>query len=584
MKKNYMKNFFKLSQSKMKQIIIILFLTSSSVIYGQNYGKLQGNTQLNHQTFQEDLTIGALHHPAYTSGYTNLLYTNQKIIIGVRLEGYHNVMPGTGLEDFEGIGIANRFIQYKSNNIDVTMGNFYDEFGSGLIFKTYFDPNLGIDNSINGLRLKIKPISGVYITALTGKQRNTWKENESDSLFFKWKRPGYMYDEEDNFHGLVSGINTDISLNEIIFQNWNSIINMGASFVTKHETDNDPIYNFPENVGAFNGRFNISKNNTSINIDYAHKINDPSSDNNLIYQNGNGLIINANYSKKGFGVSVGAKRIQNMSFRSLRKGQFQNFNINYITPFTKQQSYSLATIYPYISQPNGEMGMQLDLYYTIPKKSKIGGKYGTHISFNFSNVFDIDQTIPEDNEGINQRGTLGYNSSPFKIGENKLFQEINIEISKKINKSIKINGAYINLMNNDKILESQILLENQEHEKIFANIFILETLLKLPKIGKMRSSMNTQIQHLRTKQHLGNWAMGLIEYKLSKWFISIQDMYNYGSPDKPHYYSISSGYNKGSHRISLTYGKQRKGLFCIGGVCRDVPASNGFTISLTSSF
>ena len=31
-------------------------------------------------------------------------------------------------------------------------------------------------------------------------------------------------------------------------------------------------------------------------------------------------------------------------------------------------------------------------------------------------------------------------------------------------------------------------------------------------------------------------------------------------------------------------GKQREGLLCIGGVCRQVPASNGMTFSLTTSF
>ena len=145
-----------------------------------------------------------------------------------------------------------------------------------------------------------------------------------------------------------------------------------------------------------------------------------------------------------------------------------------------------------------------------------------------------------------------------------------------------------NVINNDKILVSQPLLENQEHEIIHANIFILESMIKLPSIqtlsGSLKQSMRTELQHLGTQQHFRNWAMGLIEYKLSKWFFSLQDMYNYGHPDKPHYYSISSGYNKGAHRISLTYGKQRKGLFCVGGVCREVPASNGFSISITSSF
>ena len=57
-----------------------------------------------------------------------------------------------------------------------------------------------------------------------------------------------------------------------------------------------------------------------------------------------------------------------MSFRSERNAILQDLNINYITPFNKQQSYSLATIYPYVSQPNGEIGSQIDIYYNIPKK------------------------------------------------------------------------------------------------------------------------------------------------------------------------------------------------------------------------
>jgi len=141
--------------------------------------------------------------------------------------------------------------------------------------------------------------------------------------------------------------------------------------VTKNESDNNPVYYVPENVGAFNSRINISKGNMAINIDYATKINDPSSDNNFTYNKGNGLIATTTYSQKGLGVSAGIKRIQNMSFRSNRKGQFQEFNINYITPFTKQQAYSLATIYPYTSQPNGEMGSQIDVYYKMPKKTKL---------------------------------------------------------------------------------------------------------------------------------------------------------------------------------------------------------------------
>ena len=37
-------------------------------------------------------------------------------------------------------------------------------------------------------------------------------------------------------------------------------------------------------------------------------------------------------------------------------------------------------------------------------------------------------------------------------------------------------------------------------------------------------------------------------------------------------------------RFALGYGKKREGIFCVGGVCREVPASNGFNVRLSSNF
>ena len=79
--------------------------------------------------------------------------------------------------------------------------------------------------------------------------------------------------------------------------------------------------------------------------------------------------------------------------------------------------------------------------------------------------------------------------------------------------------------------------------------------------------------------------MALIEANLNQFFFSIQDLYNYGHPENAvHYYSFTAGVIKNAHRLELRYGKVRAGLFCVGGVCREVPASNGFSINLTSSF
>ena len=50
-----------------------------------------------------------------------------------------------------------------------------------------------------------------------------------------------------------------------------------------------------------------------------------------------------------------------------------------------------------------------------------------------------------------------------------------------------------------------------------------------------------------------------------------------------HYYSVTTTY-KNSHRVELRYGKVRAGLFCVGGICKEVPASNGFSINITTLF
>ncbi len=82
----------------------------------------------------------------------------------------------------------------------------------------------------------------------------------------------------------------------------------------------------------------------------------------------------------------------------------------------------------------------------------------------------------------------------------------------------------------------------------------------------------------------GDWIMGLVEYNFtSAWFVSVSDQYAYND-GIGNYYNISVGYTKNATRLQLGYGKQREGIICIGGVCRQVPASNGLTFSLTTSF
>lgn len=51
-----------------------------------------------------------------------------------------------------------------------------------------------------------------------------------------------------------------------------------------------------------------------------------------------------------------------------------------------------------------------------------------------------------------------------------------------------------------------------------------------------------------------------------------------------HFYNVGTIFNKGAYRFQASYGRQRGGLICVGGVCRFVPQSAGVNIGINVSF
>lgn len=50
------------------------------------------------------------------------------------------------------------------------------------------------------------------------------------------------------------------------------------------------------------------------------------------------------------------------------------------------------------------------------------------------------------------------------------------------------------------------------------------------------------------------------------------------------YCNIGTAYNLKANRISLSHGRVREGLLCVGGICRNIPAYKGLILSVMSSF
>jgi hypothetical protein len=422
----------------MKHLLLFLIPVYISVsISAQTKGQLHGNFQTDVYLYENDTLINAQQppHKAGIMGYANFIYNYGNFTAGLRYETYLNTPEGFDAR-YDGLGLPYRFLQYETKTYKVIVGNFYEQFGSGLILRSYEDKTLGIDNSIDGIFASIQPVKGIMLKGLVGKQRFFW----------------------DKGPGIVRGVDGELSMASLLpklsDKSFNIII--GGSAVSKYEQDLDPVYKLPENVMASAGRMAISYKNILLKSEYVYKINDPSADNGYIYQDGQALMFSGTYSRKGLGVILQAKSLYNMSFRSSRNANLNNLMINYIPAITKTQAYSLASMYPYASQPNGETGFQADLFYKIPKKTTIGGKYGTTISLNFSYVNSIKKTQVADTIALGQPGTLGYNATLFSMGDELYYKDFNIEINRKISKHLKANLMYQNVFYNYDVLRGKV--------------------------------------------------------------------------------------------------------------------------------
>lgn len=534
-------------------------------------GSVHGYFQLDAQQYNADSLIGAPRVPEklLSNAFGNINYNRGKFSAGIRYEAYNNVMQGFD-QRYKGQGIVNRFARYQDNLLDITVGNIYEQFGSGLIFRTYYEPGLLYDNSLDGIRVISNPYRGITFKGLVGKQRS----------FFALGP------------GIVRGFDGEINIMEALDSlvgNVKTKIIIGGSFVSKYQPDQDPNVKLPQNVGAYGGRINIIREAFNFFGEYVVKENDPGADNSASangktyysYKQGEALFLSTSYAMKGFSVLLQLKRIDNMAFRSDRDATLQNLLINYLPATTKQHTYLMPALNPYATQPRGEVGAMLELQYKIKKGSVLGGKYGTDVTLNASQANGLKKV------GINDSLTHSklYKANYNEVGE-KYYHDFFIEITRKISKTWKINLMYANQFYNKNMV--QFGSPNAGYQNIAAHIGVIDITYKYKSNSAIRLESQALFTENKSNPNAGNWTTNMLEWTPNThFFLAVLDQYNYGNPEeklKLHYFLVSAGYTSGPHRISLSAGKQRAGIFCVGGVCRNVPASNGIALSITSSF
>ena len=540
---------------------------------------LSGSLQTDMLFPEVDTLIGTPDHydaNFLSNTFLDLTLNSQYVTAGARLELLNNPLPGFE-NAYAGAGIPHFYVTGRYKMAELTVGDFYEQFGSGFILRSYEDRPLAIDNALRGARLTVNPYKGIRIKALGGMQRKYWNFNSSNGFGFDYTK------------GAVMGADLELSFEEWIPKMMENDYRLlfGASYVSKYEPETDIYFggadglqrlNLPEFVGAADFRINFSKGGWNVLAEYAYKANDPSFDNGYIYKTGSAVMLSASYSQRGMSFLLQAKRRDNMSFRSSRSQSGSAAFINNLPAFSMTHTYALAAMYPYATQPDGEWAFQAEARYNFKRGTPLGGKYGTNTRITASYIHSLKKEYIRGVDGIYQ-GTDGYTSPFFGFGDDVYYLDVNVEISKKLHRTFQFTAMYMYQIYNQAVVEGHAY-KPELGDLVKSNIAILEMTYKpISKVG-----MRMELQYLHTKQDRGQWVYGLYELSLfHNLMIEISDMYNIDET-KQHYYKASVAYSWGAHRVQVAYGRTRAGYNCSGGVCRYVPASKGLTVSYNVNF
>jgi len=497
-------------------------------------GNLSGSFESYTQLYQKDEKINAIlpQDRVGSNNYLKLDYNYKQFTVGIQFESYLPTVAGYPFSINES-KIANKYFKYTAKKFSLQVGDFYEQFGSGLIYRSWENRQIGINNALEGVNVQVKPVDFIKLKVVYGRMRNVFSYSNS----------------------VIRGADVEFDLSQIKKSEIpaKTKFALGFSYVSRYQQYTGPDPNFPPTAKAAAVRMDIQGQVASLSLEYVHKQKDPHVQNNFDMTTGKAFLVNASYAKNKLGINLNFRGMENMDFRGEREATGSSMLVNYIPALTRQHDYLTTNIYLYNPQVYGEIGGQFELFYNFSKKPSKSSK----LALNFSHYRSLDDP-----------------NNILSFGDEKYFQDLNVEWKKKWNSKWNTILAFHNVFHNKSVIEGGV------YDNIKANIVLLNATYKYAKTKSFRF----ELQHLSTEQDNGNWAAAVAEFSFApKWIVYVSDLYNYGKTDL-HYPVVGGSYSKSGTRFGLSYGRQRAGLLCVGGVCRFVPAASGLTATLTTTF
>ncbi len=482
-----------------------------------------------------------------SNNYLKLDYYKGKFSAGVQLEAYLPVLLGFPTE-MEKAKLTNYYVQWADEDFNITAGTFYDQFGSGLLFRSWEDRMLGLNNALMGARFAYHYKDIVGVKAI-------------------WGMPRFGMEFSDT---QVRGIDLSLSLSNAIGWEQTSLAVEG-SFLNRYRKNNSGLNTMQADPhkNGWSARLNFEKSGFSLKGEYVDQgklyvqnlgFDPETSPNEYLEKRGNAQLVELAYNGHGLGVNLSGRRLEWMR-QDIEFGNGSTINmINYIPAMCAQYTYLLTTLEPYnpeIGDVNynnsGEIGGQVDVYYNFRRGTALGGKRGMKLHANFSTYYTLHE------EGSGKAGNL-------------LYRNINVDLEKQFTRKFKmyLMWAYQEYNPSHGVNKTTHL----------ANIVVADLQYKFTQ----NFSTRLELQYVKTYEDDKDWMAALLEVNFAPhWSIYGSDMYNHGST-KVHYYNAGVSYTKSRTRVALSYGRNRAGYVCSGGVCREIPAYTGGNLTVTISF
>ena len=544
--------------------VVAVFLMSACISV-QAQGILKGSLESNSIIYVDDKEINSKSpvNPVGSNNYLKLDYTLGKFSAGLQMEYYPHPLQGFQ-QELEGFGIPYKYLSWTDKHWEITVGDFYEQFGNGLILRSWEDRQLGFNNSLGGGRLSFN----LKENAVAGKIIYGVPRYYLRSKGMGYKTFNYVFDAYSSTH--LMGGDLSFSLNQLFFPDSPHSLAVEGSVVNRYEKTSPNelialagIYGFaiPRNVLSYSGRLAYSYKGLSVKGEYVNKGKDFYSEHvsegeNYQLHSGNAQLLEVNYSGNGFSATGTFRRLDNMQnqiFRTVQSVTAAN-TINYIPALCQQQTYMLATLNPYTPNLDGELGGQVDVFYNVKRGTFMGGKYGMKLHAGGSMFYSTPDALS--------------NYSCHRLA----YRDFTLDVEKKWNRNFK-TIFFVNIQESSPTHGNRIATDAQ-------NVFVIDAQYKF----SSSFSMRTEMQYLYSEELNKDWMAGLLELNFAPhWSVYMSDMYNHGDT-KVHYYSGGVSYSNSNMRVAGSYGRNREGMVCSGGVCRWQPAYTGGNVQLSLFF